>query len=141
MNYLKLIVNYLIQSSPFNSQPQKMVKHIQTIHRLLPTNWLSVFEQFEGLALRGLMNVYFFCHGNLFFFCQRVQCWDQEYNTANAVFFSTNQIADILLLLFRYYVSDNINNNLSHETSQPGTNQSVFQENQIYSFKIHLLSF
>ena len=31
-----------------------MVKHIQTIRRLLPTNCLSVFDHFVGLALKGL---------------------------------------------------------------------------------------
>ena len=35
-------------------QPHKMVKHIQTIVRLLPTNCLSVFYHFVGLPLRGL---------------------------------------------------------------------------------------
>ena len=31
-----------------------MVKHTQTIRRLLLTNCLSVFEHFERLALKGL---------------------------------------------------------------------------------------
>ena len=31
-----------------------MVKHNQTIRRLLPTNCLSVFDHFVGLALEGL---------------------------------------------------------------------------------------
>ena len=31
-----------------------MVKHAQTIHRLLPKNCLSVFHDFVGLALKGL---------------------------------------------------------------------------------------
>ena len=31
-----------------------MVKHTQTIHQLLPTNCLSVFDHFVGLALKGL---------------------------------------------------------------------------------------
>ena len=35
-------------------QPCKMVKHTQTICRLLPTNCLSVFDHFVGLALIGL---------------------------------------------------------------------------------------
>ena len=34
-----------------------MVKHIQTIRRLLPTNCLSVFGYFMGLALKGLRNI------------------------------------------------------------------------------------
>ena len=29
-----------------------MAKHTQTIRRLLPTNCLSVFDHFEGLALK-----------------------------------------------------------------------------------------
>ena len=33
-----------------------MVKHIQTIRRLLPTNCLSVFDHFVGLALKGLIS-------------------------------------------------------------------------------------
>ena len=33
-----------------------MVKHTQTIRRLLPMNCLSVFDHFLGLALNGLMN-------------------------------------------------------------------------------------
>ena len=32
-----------------------MVKHTQTICRLLPMNCLSVFDYFVGLALKGLM--------------------------------------------------------------------------------------
>ena len=31
-----------------------MVKHTQTIRRLLPKNCLSVFDHFVGLALKGL---------------------------------------------------------------------------------------
>ena len=31
-----------------------MVKHTQTIPRLLPTNCLSVFDHFVGLALKGI---------------------------------------------------------------------------------------
>ena len=31
-----------------------MAKHTQTISRLLPVNYLSVFDHFEGLALKGL---------------------------------------------------------------------------------------
>ena len=32
-----------------------MVKHTQTIRRNLPTNCLSVFDHFVGLALKGLI--------------------------------------------------------------------------------------
>ena len=35
-------------------QPQKMFKHTQTIRRFLLTNYLSVFDHFVGLALKGL---------------------------------------------------------------------------------------
>ena len=33
-----------------------MVKHTQTIRRLLPTNCLSVFDHFVGFALKGLIS-------------------------------------------------------------------------------------
>ena len=36
-----------------------MVKHAQTIRRLLPTNCLSVFDHFVGLGLKGLT-----CHND-----------------------------------------------------------------------------
>ena len=42
---------------PFKRQPHKTVKHTQTIRRLLPTNCLSVFNHFVGLALKGLRNI------------------------------------------------------------------------------------
>ena len=35
----------------------KTVKHPQTIRRQQPTNCLSVFEHFVGLALKGLTNL------------------------------------------------------------------------------------
>ena len=40
----------------FNPQrrPHKMLKHTQSICRLLPTNCLSVFDDFVGSALKGL---------------------------------------------------------------------------------------
>ena len=38
-------------------QPYKMVKHTQTICRLLPTKCLSVFDHFVGLLLKGLKHV------------------------------------------------------------------------------------
>ena len=37
-----------------------MVKHTQTIRQLLPTNCLSVFDQFIGLALKGLDDLFIF---------------------------------------------------------------------------------
>ena len=41
-----------------NCQPQKIVKQIQTICRQQPTNCLSVYEHFVGLALKGLISKY-----------------------------------------------------------------------------------
>ena len=38
----------------FTRQPQKMVKHTDTIRRQQPMNCLSVFEHFEGLAPKAL---------------------------------------------------------------------------------------
>ena len=38
----------------FKRQPHKMVKHTPTIRRLSPTNYLSAFYHFEGLALKEL---------------------------------------------------------------------------------------
>ena len=38
----------------FKRQPHKLVKHTQTIRRLLPTNCLSVFDPLVGLTLKGL---------------------------------------------------------------------------------------
>ena len=38
----------------FKRQPHKMVKQIQTIRRQKPTNCLSLFDRFVGLALKGL---------------------------------------------------------------------------------------
>ena len=40
-----------------NNQPHKMVKHTQTIRRQKPTNCLSVFDHFVGLALTGLKTI------------------------------------------------------------------------------------
>ena len=37
-----------------------MVKHTRTICRLLPTNYLKLFDHFVGLALKGL-TLYYFC--------------------------------------------------------------------------------
>ena len=39
---------------PFKRQPHKMVKHTQAICRQQPTNFMSVFDHFAGLALKGL---------------------------------------------------------------------------------------
>ena len=39
---------------PFKCQIDKMVKHTQTIRRQQPTNCLSMFDHFVGLAVKGL---------------------------------------------------------------------------------------
>ena len=39
---------------PFERQPHEMVKYTQTIRRQKPTNCLSVFDHFVGLALKEL---------------------------------------------------------------------------------------
>ena len=41
-------------SFTFKRQPNKMVKHTQTKHRLLPTNCLRVFDHFVGLNFKEL---------------------------------------------------------------------------------------
>ena len=49
-----------------------MVKHTQTIRRQKPTNCLSVFDNFVGLALKGL-NEGIYCTGNYAeVFCKEV---------------------------------------------------------------------
>ena len=45
---------WVVKSLPFKRQPHKMVKHTQTIRRLLLMNSLSVFGHSVGLALKGL---------------------------------------------------------------------------------------
>ena len=50
----KINLLLMLKHSLFKSQPHKMVKYTQTIRRLLPTNCLSVFDHFVGLALKGL---------------------------------------------------------------------------------------
>ena len=69
-NSIFLCVTLELQSYPFKRQLHKMVKHTQTICRLLPTNCLSVFDHFAELALKGYTR--FFGHSvvtkNLFHF-------------------------------------------------------------------------
>ena len=43
-----------VVNPPFKYQSHKMVKHTQTICRQQPTNCSSVFDNFVGLALKGL---------------------------------------------------------------------------------------
>ena len=45
---------YFYTINPLSLNVTKMVKHTRTIHRLLPTNCLSVFDHFVDLALKGL---------------------------------------------------------------------------------------
>ena len=50
--------------SPFKRQPHIMVKHTQTVRRLLPKNCLSVFNHCMRLALKGLRRrawIYSYC--------------------------------------------------------------------------------
>ena len=42
-----------LKGNSFMGQPHKMVKPTQTICRLLWTNYLSVFDHFVGLTLKG----------------------------------------------------------------------------------------
>ena len=44
-------------SKAFKRQPHKIVKHTQTILRQQPTNFLSVFDHFVWLVLKGLIVV------------------------------------------------------------------------------------
>ena len=50
-----------------------MVKHTQTIRRLLPMNCLSVFDHFANLALKGLMVVTFVLVSNMYLRIQLVK--------------------------------------------------------------------
>ena len=38
--------------NPLSTNPHKMVKHTQAIRRQQPTNCLSVFDHFVGLAVK-----------------------------------------------------------------------------------------
>ena len=51
-------------SQPFKRLSHNMVKRTQTIWRLLPTNFLSVFDHFVGLALKGLNTPMILQNGN-----------------------------------------------------------------------------
>ena len=48
---------YFYTINPLSLNVTKMVKHTRTIHLLLPTNCLSVFDHFVGLALKGLRKI------------------------------------------------------------------------------------
>ena len=47
----------------FKYQPNKMVKHTQTIRRLLPRDCLNVFDHFVGLGFKGLNIIVFVYNG------------------------------------------------------------------------------
>ena len=47
-------MTFLPESSPFKRQPYKMVKHT---HRPLPTDCLSVFDHFVGLAPKRIKSI------------------------------------------------------------------------------------
>ena len=49
-------------------QPHKMIKHTQTVRRLLPTNCLSVLDHFVMLALKGLI----WCSVSVRSYCSQV---------------------------------------------------------------------
>ena len=42
--------------NPLSANPQKWSNLLSNNSRLLPTNYLSVFDHFGGLALKGLIN-------------------------------------------------------------------------------------
>ena len=42
-----------------------MVKHTQTIRRLLPTNYLSVFDHFVDLVLKRLRSLIFLVNNSI----------------------------------------------------------------------------
>ena len=48
------VCNSTTPDQSFKCEPHKMVKHTQTMCRLLLTNCLSVFDHFVGLVLKGL---------------------------------------------------------------------------------------
>ena len=41
-------------------QPDKVVRHTQTVRRQIPTNCLSVFDHFVGLMFKGLISAFCF---------------------------------------------------------------------------------
>ena len=57
-------MTFLPESSPFKRQPYKMVKHT---HRPLPTDCLSVFDHFVGLAPKRIKSTLYKCMLYLFY--------------------------------------------------------------------------
>ena len=56
LNLQDLKISFFKQIYLYKHQPHKMVKHTQTISRLLPRNCLDVLDHFGGLALKGLLS-------------------------------------------------------------------------------------
>ena len=52
-SFKEITIEALRLVNPLSANPTKW-SNTQTIHRLMPTNCLSVFDQFVGLALKGL---------------------------------------------------------------------------------------
>ena len=49
---LAILGLYALKGEPFKHQPHKMVKHIQAVRRLLPTNCLIVFGHFVRVVVK-----------------------------------------------------------------------------------------
>ena len=63
-----------------------MVKHTQTIRRLLPTNRLSVFDNFVGLAFKGLKSSIYLTHFCLRFLFHAPEKQQKTFGLNNTVF-------------------------------------------------------
>ena len=84
-----------------------MVKHSQTIRRLLPTKFLSVFGHFVGLALKGLRIINYF----RFYLTSHVERSAGSYkvllaklnehlwNLVNLIYFWSNRLSKSLTIL------------------------------------------
>ena len=66
--------NGFVAEVTFQHQPHRVVKYAQTICRMLPTNCLSVFDHFMGLALKGfklfplsIKHMSFICSSSILF--------------------------------------------------------------------------
>ena len=59
LSYFCFVMLMCIKFNYLSAIPNKMVKHTQAICRQKPTNCLSVFDHFMGLALKGLK--WWFC--------------------------------------------------------------------------------
>ena len=66
-NGLKYSCNFVLLTAasildPFGTNPTKMVKHTQTVCRLLPTNCLSAFDHFEAFSGFSGKIMFLFCN-------------------------------------------------------------------------------